>query len=482
MKRLITRDKVVIGLGSIVIFLLFYLGFQKIGLSHQKFSNGEINKTNETVEAVDSKYPGIHLETITKETDQLIYAINLPTIEHQKINDTIQSWIGKQKEIFLIDVKNYSSNNLQALLNIQLTTIHASDSIYNFVFEGYQIIEGANGFSYYQTYTFDLNEGTMFSLEDFLNLTDENKERFKEIILDHIDENEDIRKGVSTELLEESLKSIKNLKWSIDSEKLSIYWDQYEIAIGATGNIQLSIPLDEINFLLTDKARKNLYQPDIEENNVHKMVKQQPREQLDPNGKYIALTFDDGPHSTVTPKILNILKEYQVQATFFMLGNQAEYYPELVHRVASEGHEIGNHSQTHIDLSMADEFRIHEELNTTNERIKEIIKYNPALIRPPYGAYNDLLIKQAKQLDQSIIMWSVDSLDWQSRDPVAINQEIMSQVTNGSIILMHDIHEETAEALPEVITNLKAEGYDFVIVTELLNWLEAEDIGPHFGL
>ena len=82
-------------------------------------------------------------------------------------------------------------------MNIQLTTIHASDSIYNFVFEGYQIIEGANGFSYYQTYTFDLNEGTMFSLEDFLNLTDEN---------------EDIRKGVSTELLEESLKSIKNLK------------------------------------------------------------------------------------------------------------------------------------------------------------------------------------------------------------------------------------------------------------------------------
>ena len=327
-----------------------------------------------------------------------------------------------------------------------------------------------------------MNEGTMFSLEDFLNLTDENKERFKEIILDHIDENEDIRKGVSTELLEESLKSIKNLKWSIDPEKLSIYWDQYEIAIGATGNIQLSTPLGEINFLLTDKARKNLYQPDIEENNVHKMVKQQPREQLDPNGKYIALTFDDGPHSTVTPKILNILKEYQVQATFFMLGNQVEYYPELVHRVASEGHEIGNHSQTHIDLSMADAFRIHEELNTTNERIKEIIKYNPALIRPPYGAYNDLLIKQAKQLDQSIIMWSVDSLDWQSRDPVAINQEIMSQVTNGSIILMHDIHEETAEALPEVITNLKAEGYDFVIVTELLNWLEAEDIGPHFGL
>lgn len=158
MKRLITRDKIVIGLGSIVIFLLFYLGFQKIGLSHQKFSNSEINKTNETVEAVDSKYPGIHLETITKETDQLIYAINLPTIEHQKINDTIQSWIGKQKEFFLIDVKNYSSNNLQALLNIQLTTIHASDSIYNFVFEGYQIIEGANGFSYYQTYTFDLNE------------------------------------------------------------------------------------------------------------------------------------------------------------------------------------------------------------------------------------------------------------------------------------------------------------------------------------
>lgn len=146
-----------------------------------------------------------------------------------------------------------------------------------------------------------MNEGTMFSLEDFFNLTDEN---------------EDIRKGVSTELLEESLKSIKNLKWSIDSEKLSIYWDQYEIAIGATGNIQLSIPLNEINFWLTDKARKNLYQPDLEENNVHKMVKQQPRKQLDPNGKYIALTFDDGPHSTVTPKILNILKEYQVQATF----------------------------------------------------------------------------------------------------------------------------------------------------------------------
>lgn len=151
-----------------------------------------------------------------------------------------------------------------------------------------------------------------------------------------------------------------------------------------------------------------------------------------------------------------------------MLGNQADYYPCLVQLVAESGHEIGNHFETHPDLTKVDSSRIKTELDFTNERMKEIIGRYPTIIHPPYGAFNNEVIAQATKLNLPIVMWSVDSPDWESRNAEAINKEIMSTTTNSSIILMHDIHETAAEALPTVLNNLKKEGYTFLTASQLL--------------
>ncbi|MBW8351788.1 polysaccharide deacetylase family protein [Bacillus sp. IITD106] len=164
-----------------------------------------------------------------------------------------------------------------------------------------------------------------------------------------------------------------------------------------------------------------------------------------------------------------------------MLGNQVDYYQNLARQIAEEGHEIGNHSKSHSNLKNMNLEQIRNELDFTNNKIKEATGITPKLIRPPYGSYNDSVIKYAKDHDDSIILWSVDSLDWKSRNAKSVNQVVQSTITNGAIVLMHDIHQETADALPQLLTALEAEGYQFVTVSQLLEWKEENGVGPHFG-
>src|SRR5699024_10442728 len=236
MKRLTKAGKIIVSLGSLVFILFLFFVFWKIWFPHETSSGKDLNK-EEKIEVNDSHFPGIHLETVTKETDKYVYAINTPTIENEIIDDIIQTWLTNEKEKFLEKVEASSSSNFQSLLYIHLTTIPITDSIYNFIFEGYQITGGANGFTKYQTYTFDISQDNFLSLEDFIDLSDENITEFKEIILAVIANDPELSEGIIEELLDDSLKQIKELKWSINEENFSVYWDEYEIAIGAVGAV-----------------------------------------------------------------------------------------------------------------------------------------------------------------------------------------------------------------------------------------------------
>ncbi|MDN6161881.1 MAG: polysaccharide deacetylase family protein, partial [Atopostipes sp.] len=196
-----------------------------------------------------------------------------------------------------------------------------------------------------------------------------------------------------------------------------------------------------------------------------------------------ALSFDDGPHTDVTPRILKTLKNHQAKATFYMLGNQVDYYPSLVKEVLNDGHEIGNHSKSHKDLTHLSSEQIRKEIQSTNQSIQEASGgYLPKSLRPPYGAVNDSVEDFAGEFKLPIVMWSVDSLDWKSRNPEAINQEVMANIHPGAIVLLHDIHPTTADALPTLLTNLENEGYEFVTVSQLLEFAELEGFGPHYRI
>lgn len=184
------------------------------------------------------------------------------------------------------------------------------------------------------------------------------------------------------------------------------------------------------------------------------------------NRKVVALTFDDGPNSTTTNQALDTLSKYGIKATFFVLGKNVSGNEEILKRMKADGHVIGNHSWSHPVLSKLSLDDAKKQITDTEDALTKVLGSSSKLMRPPYGAITDDI---RNSLDLSFIMWNVDSLDWKSKNEAAILTEIQREVKNGSIILMHDIHAETVNALPKVIDYLKGQGYDFVTIPDLLD-------------
>jgi peptidoglycan/xylan/chitin deacetylase (PgdA/CDA1 family) len=184
---------------------------------------------------------------------------------------------------------------------------------------------------------------------------------------------------------------------------------------------------------------------------------------------YIAMTFDDGPSAENTPRLLEMLKQRNIKATFFLIGQNAASNPDIVRRILADGHEVGNHSWTHPQLSKLSDDRVTAEITQTQDAIKDASGFTPTLIRPPYGAITP---RQREWIENrfglNIILWSVDPLDWKRPGASVITQRILSQVRPGAIILSHDIHKQTVDAMPATLDGLIAKGYKFATVSQLI--------------
>ena len=188
--------------------------------------------------------------------------------------------------------------------------------------------------------------------------------------------------------------------------------------------------------------------------------------------KVVALTFDDGPHPTQTAEILDILEEYDVRATFFVIGKNAEANPELVKRELEEGHEVECHTYSHSYLQHLSYNEAKCEIER-NESVLEGFGASPSLIRPPGGIISDSLKRVCEEKDYKIILWSVDTVDWKAPAPSRIIAEVKNNVAPGSVILMHDFvsgKSSTPAALRKIIPMLKDDGYKFVTVSELMSY------------
>lgn len=189
---------------------------------------------------------------------------------------------------------------------------------------------------------------------------------------------------------------------------------------------------------------------------------------LDHSKKRVAITFDDGPHETVTPQILDTLKKYNVKATFYVLGQRVVNNPELARRILDEGHEIGNHTWSHPDLKKLSDKAILDEYNRTTDMIVQTTGALPSSFRAPYGSINAHI---ASLVPLKNVLWSIDTLDWKHRDPEQTLQIVNNLLHNNAIILMHDIHQPTADALDRVLASIQAAGYEMVTISELNAYL-----------
>lgn len=196
-------------------------------------------------------------------------------------------------------------------------------------------------------------------------------------------------------------------------------------------------------------------------------------------GKQVALTFDDGPDAIVTPKILDILKENEIKATFFLLGDRAEAHPEIARRIVEEGHAIGNHSWSHPNFKELSMDEAMKQVMDTQEELNDIIGYRPSLFRPPYGALDEDKVEAIQNKDLAIVNWSVDTMDWSGVPAQEIMRIIHNQLKPGGIILQHSANGQnhlanTIEALTLLIPDLKNQGYSFVTVPDLLHLPESQ--------
>ena len=187
------------------------------------------------------------------------------------------------------------------------------------------------------------------------------------------------------------------------------------------------------------------------------------------NLPYIAMTYDDGPHPQNTPRLLDILRKRNIKATFYVIGRSVNLYPQLTRRIVAEGHEIGNHTWTHPNLKTLSNADVRKELNSTRDIIVSTCGVKPRTMRPPYGALRqDQRAWIYKEYGYPTILWSVDPEDWKRPGVSVVTSRIVNNTRNGGIVLAHDLHKPTIDAMPGTLDGLLRKGFKFVTISQLL--------------
>ncbi len=291
-----------------------------------------------------------------------------------------------------------------------------------------------------------------------------NKEAVKEVMANEVKKVLEA-KATPTDQITASVEKVKQLDlgelaFSYDNSQLSLVLPEQEIGIATLSlNISDLFEVLDISYLAAEDQKK------YEEYQAEKARKAQE--------KMIALTFDDGPNPATTTRILDLLKKYNAKATFFILGQNIAGNEDILKRMVAEGHEVANHSWSHPNLTTLPPEQVKQEVEQTQVAIEKAIGKRPTMMRPPYGAVNQTVMNT---MNLPAIYWSVDSLDWKSRNPQAILSVVQANTQPGSIILMHDIHAPTADALEPVLQYLQSQGFTTGTMTDLVG----KELNPQF--
>ena len=376
------------------------------------------------------------------------------------INQILKKFVVQQKEDFLAEAKNLkitNDNYSELLIDYKIT--YLSDQILSIIFRNSTKLVGQQEKEDTMMFNFDRQTGQQMKIESFID-----SKQLLSIIEKQLSQDTQVVSWVAN--FEQDFSKYIHFYFSNDS--LNIEFEPHLVATTDSQSYIFEIPFHKLNGIINDQYLTSLVQvnenkTEILSSSIEANVTNQSA--LIPGDKYIALTFDDGPHYERTPYILDILKRYDIPATFYVLGNRAEYYPEIVKRAYDEGHEIGNHTWSHPKLTNLSEQQLLNQVNQATNLITNITGEAPATIRPPYGAYNDTV---RNIINLPIVNWSVDTLDWKHGSKEKIIEIVKKSTKNGSIILMHDIHQATADAIEDVIIELTNQGYHFVTVSTLL--------------
>lgn len=409
-------------------------------------------------------------------------AVHFPETSNKQINDILSSFAKETIEDFK---SKCTEENVNGELSMIFESYRNSKNIVSFKFS-FSINKPnlANSIESIKTMVFNLETGKEIQLQDIFKediyLKVVSKESYDQlsklsVYQDSKTELEMLREGTKA-------KSENFNSFVLNDKQIIIMFAPYQVGSRVNSVNSVSIPLSKFGkavkttYLEKIKGTLSLHPERI--SNIMKLVKQESDDDELKDKKLIAITFDDGPNDKLTPQLLDILDNYNVKATFYMLGSRATYYPEIVQEVAKRGHQIGSHTEDHKDLTKLSETEIQEQINKTDEAIKKVTGTIPTTIRPPYGAYNDIVLKNA---NRPIVLWSIDTLDWKSLNADTVYQTVMQSIEDGDVILLHDIHKTSIEAADKMIGELKKQGYEFVTVDQLIRLRNKDTDKQVFG-
>ena len=382
-------------------------------------------------------------------------------------NETVNAVIKQFVDETVSDFRRH--DDPQSELNFTFDVARLNEDIIGFHFKVYQIFStAANGLETQHTFTFNLRDARQYQLADFFETASDDylsslSEQARAQLLKLSVYDQEFEREL---LLDGTTPQAENFDQFIFSNQgLTIFFDLYQISTRAAGVDQVTLALNDLPGLkreLWSNTADNLPPPPPPSPPIVTPV---PTTFTDLTGKkLLALTFDDGPSDT-TARLLDTLGTKGVRATFFVLGSRVAFYPDLVRRLASSGHQIGNHTFSHRDLTKLSSEAITKEIETAAAAIAALTGVSPSALRPPYGAVNES-VKQLASVP--IINWSIDPEDWRYRQRETVVQNVVTKAADGAIILLHDLYSSTIDAVPEIIDTLHDQGYTFVTVDELL--------------
>ncbi len=378
-----------------------------------------------------------HKEVVTIiENDKELISINYPVTNVGALDDAVSSYVNQ----IYTNFKKGSQKEKTPELNISYTYKELNESVINISLN--TEIKTDKKINKIKTFTYDKNTHKFLSMEDIIEDLD---------VLDY-----DIKQKLLEKYQEADMDFLSNVSYdyfTIDDENLTIYFGPAILKNKTNEIIYLDIPLNSLKLLIDIDKSKNT--------DIYLNIK---KKNIDYNDRIVALTFDDGP-SRYTSKILDVLKKYDACGTFFVIGNKVDFYDETLTRMLKEGSEIGNHSYSHKWLNRLSREEFERELNKTQEEVQKATGFTPKLFRPTYGGYSDRL---KSYTDLYFVLWDVDSRDWKVKSKDKILRNVLPNVKDGSIVLMHDNHAYAANAIETVVKSLKDKGYKFVTVSELL--------------
>ena len=451
------------------LILLFSAGLFGIYFLNQSHSRQTTAPSDEKYYFADSKYSGIRSKFVTRDNKREKVSIEYPITENEKINRLISESIDKIDRDFQNTVLLATVFDKPMTETIGYQVTYNTSEALSIVVNIKQDMNGAHPASMTQFWTFDKKSGEVVGLADFTEQSDEAVEAIISAAKDNI--SQIIKQRQQPEIdLNEIINKEALSNFIITNNGNSLAWPlgQASLLPSSYGELTITVPISSVSkYLQNPTARKlaNIPKPP-EPKPAPAPAPAAPTPAPTTGNKVIALTFDDGP-GPYTEKLLDILDKYDAKATFFLIGSKVSGQASVVRNIQARGHQLGNHSWSHPELPKLSVDQIAGEIDRTNEAIRQATGVKPSILRPPYGAVNGVVLEQLRLRNMSSILWSVDTRDWADRNSQIVCSRAVAGARPGAVILMHDIHQTSVNAVPCILSSLKQQGYSFVTIQRL---------------